>query len=164
MKSLFILFSTLGLFSFSLTSDQKSNEDYLKAILAQLHEHPGQMLGFSASNVYHVYEIDIPADAEVTENANMFIVNPVNITIAASTTVYDITKQTIPYKMTIFKEYKGTHAMGRKDVGNIITIWQKKESTKEFSATLKELKNLANTPFDDLYGAEDDFPQEWKSE
>ncbi len=66
--------------------------------------------------------------------------------------------------MTLLKEYKGSYALGRKDIAGIEVIWQKKEESKEFSTTLKELKNLGNSSFDELYSPEDNFPESWKTE
>lgn len=161
--SLMALASLFILLSFTFVSNTISNADHIETIKKQLREHPSQTLGFGASKIYHVYDISIPKDAEITENAAMYIINPVEITMAVSNSVYDITKQKVPYKMNIFKEYKGSHAMGRKNIAGIEVIWQKKESTKEFSAKLKELKNMNTSTFDELFSPEDDFPEEWKS-
>lgn len=159
--SLIVATLLFGLLSFTLRKDVPSTE-HVETILKQLREHPGQTLGFSASNIYHLYDINIPSDAEIIESSSSYIINPVYITLAVSNSVYDITKQKIPYKMTLFKEYKGSYAIGRKDIAGIEVIWEKKEVSKEFSSALKELKNLANSSLDDLYSPEDDFPDEWK--
>ncbi|MDX2360744.1 MAG: hypothetical protein QNK23_08050 [Crocinitomicaceae bacterium] len=50
------------------------------------------------------------------------------------------------YLFAVFKEYKETYAMARKDVGSIEEVW----------------KNLETTSFEELYDPEDDFPEEWK--
>jgi hypothetical protein len=157
----YLVFSIL-LLSFSSAQAQSQNEKFIGELIKQIKEHPGQSLGYGASKIYRVYDISIPANAEIKEYPTSYMINPVEITLAVSNSTYDITKQKIEYKLTVFKEFKGSYAMARKDVGSIEVIWQKKESTKEFSAELKELKNLDNTEFDLLYGPEDDFPEEWK--
>ena len=148
----------------SLSFAQPSKAELIETILKQLREYPGQSLGYGAAKIYHVYDVSIPANAEIKENANSYVITNVEITMAVSNTYYDITKQTVPYQMTVFKEFKGSHAMGRKNISEIVVLWKKEESTKEFQQTLKALKNLSISSFDELYGQEDDFPAEWKGE
>lgn len=140
----------------------QGNHDHIDAIHKQLASYPGQTLGYGAQKIYHIYEIKIAEDATITENANSYIIDKVEITMALSTTAYDITKEKINYKFTVFKEFKGSYAMGRKDLNSVQVIWSKKESTKEFQEELKKLKNFADNTFDELYGPEDDYPEDWK--
>lgn len=162
MKSLFTILTLLFVFlSANQSNAQSQKEKLVSALIKQINEYPGQTLGFSARNIYHVYNITIPAGAEVKETTSSYMTT-VDITLTVSNGTYDITKEKIPYKLTVFKENKGSHAMARKNVGGIQILWTKKESTKEFSDQLKALKNLENTKFDELYSSEDSFPEEWK--
>lgn len=158
MKILICALITFG----SFFINAQSNQDHLDAIHKQLKSYPGQTLGYGPQKLYHIYEIRIPEDATISENANSFIIDKVEITMAISKTAYDITKQKINYKFTIFKEFKGSYAMGRKDLSSAEIIWSKTEATKEFQQELKSLKNFSTNEFDDLYGPTDDFPDEWK--
>lgn len=157
------LMLTLFLVATSAAISQSNKEMYIEQFKKQIKAYPGQALGFSARNIYHVYDITIPADAEIEETEYAYVISKVEVTLAASNTVFDITKQTITYKLTVFKEFKGSYTVARKDISNIKVVWQKKEETREFRDALKELSNLGDTDLEELYGSEDAFPAEWKT-
>ncbi|MFT5780392.1 MAG: hypothetical protein ACI837_003354 [Crocinitomicaceae bacterium] len=92
----------------------------------------------------------------------MFIIKPIEITLAVSNGSYNITKEKINYKGSVFKEYKGSHVMLSKTPADVETIWSNTFSTKEFMHELKALGNLCTLGFDAIYSPEDEFPEEWK--
>ena len=159
-----ILTVSCAVFLFSTINAQTQNEKFIGEFIKQINLQPGPALGFSARNIYHVYDISIPSTAVVKEYPTSYSIDKVEVTLAVSNGAYDITKEKITYSLTVFKEFKGSYTMARKDLGSIITYWTYKEATKEFSAILKGLKNLETTEFSTLYGPDDDFPMEWKAE
>ena len=139
---------------------QKSNSQYIETIIKEIKEKKSGMLGYASSSINHIYEINIPNNAEIKDYETIYTVNPVEITMAVTNGYYNIYKAKISYKVTFYKEFKGSYVHCTK--GDMTTIWSVTIETSDFTSTLKGLKNLKNTEFDLIYGAEDDFPQDWK--
>lgn len=140
---------------------QQDNTQYIETMIKEIKDKKGNMLGFASANIHHVYEITIPGNAEFTDHETITVIYPVEITLAVKENNYTLQKEKINYKVTIYKEYKGSYAQFMKKDKTV--IWEVKKTTKEFQKTLKELDNLGNTEFETLYTPEDNFPSDWKN-
>ncbi len=163
MKSLITRNSFLFFIFIAMTANltaQQDNSLYIETIIKEIKERKSSTLSYASGNIHHIYEISIPDIAEIVEYENTYVIKPVEITMAIKVNSYTLEKAKISYVVTIYKEYKGSYAAFRKT--DMVTIWQVRKETKEFSKILKELKSLKDTEFELLYSGEDDFPSEWK--
>lgn len=139
---------------------QKSNKDYIETMIKEIKLKKSGMLGYASSSINHIYDITIPYNAEIKDSETITVINPVEVTLTVTNGYYNIYKAKISYKVTLFKEFKGSYALFMK--GETTTIWSVKNETSDFTKTLKALKNLSTNEFEEVYGPEDDFPTEWK--
>ena len=157
-----LLIGVLITFSGSILA-QKNNEKFIATMLSKIKETYGRELMFASSNIKHIYEISIPANATIEDMGTNYRINPVEITLAVDNGYYTVYKAKINYKVTIFKEQVNTPGVNFYK-GSETVLWLVKNETTEFMKIVKGLKSLADTEFDLLYGPEDDFPAEWKKD
>lgn len=150
-------------------SQEWDRQKFIDAVIAEIKLNKGRTMGHSPSKILHIYSVEIPDDAEILhrEKNYNYEICPVYITYAHRTSNYKVVKQRVPFDVIVFLNPKDSYASMNKQTDRIVKFettiyWQYEESTKEFKKTLDGLRNLSNTSFEELYGAEDNFPSKWK--
>ncbi len=168
-----------GIVSFILLCMMQSDEAFgqkltrqqiTDTIIAELKLNKGRTMGHNPSSILHIYSVEVPADAEILHREKNYNheVFPVYITYAYRAGNYKVIKQKVPFDVIVFLNPKGSYASMNKQSDKIAKFrttvyWQYEEMTKEFDDTLDGLKNLSKAGFEEIYGAEDNFPAKWKN-
>lgn len=150
-------------------SQEWDRQKFIDAIIEEIKLNKGRTMGHSPTKILHIYSVEIPEDAEILhrEKNYNYEICPVYITYVHRASNYKIVKQRVPFDVIVFLNPKDSYASMNKQSDRIAkfettTYWQYEESTNEFKKTLDGMKNLSNTSFEELYGAEDNFPSKWK--